>query len=107
MLLLNPIGRSFHNGSLWAKSNTVSAADTGVCDLIPILRNFPISNRVTLPENGVDPKMKVFYGHIRDSDNDADVTGVSGIYIFKIRLFLKNQITPLILFIGRNRRCCS
>ena len=107
MFLLNHAGGSFHDGALRAKGNTFPAADAGIRDLVPFGGDVCVSSGIALPENGIDPQIEILDRHIPDTEHDADTAGASGIYILKIRLFLENQIPPLLLFLSRNRRRCS
>ena len=69
-----------------------AAADAGIRNAIAFFLGFRLSNRINLTEDGLHAQIEVFDVEILQLKNNADIPGVSGIYIGKIRLFREYRI---------------
>ena len=100
MLLLYPVRLTRLYTALGTVLHTDPAVHTVVCDLIPFQCNISFPPCIAFPEDGSDAQMKVLYGPVPDFKYNTDFSGISRVYIGKIRLFLKDLFHPVFLFLG-------
>ena len=101
MLRFNSVRRPFCDGSLRAARRADSAADTGVGDLIAFGADRSSSQHVALAEDGIYPEVEVRNLHVADAEHHADVPGLTGVDVGKIRLLRKDRINPFFLVVCR------
>ena len=104
-LMYNARGALF-NSPLRADTDTFSTTNTGIGNHISFRCNFPVPDCVAFPENRIYAEIEILDRHILYTEDNADIAGVSGVYIGEIRLFFKYQIPPLILFLRRSWFYC-
>ena len=69
-----------------------SAPDTGVTDPIALWLSHCAADLIDLTEDGVYPKIKILNSKALQLKNDADISGLIGIDIRKVRLLAEYRI---------------
>ena len=103
MILIDHKWTAFLNTPLRADTLTSSAADAFFTDHIPFFLRFCISQRIGLPENGIDAQIEILHLALVDAEHDADVSSIARIDIGQIWLFLKDLVPPFLLLFLRHR----
>lgn len=101
MLRLDGVLLAGNNALLRAVFHTGATADADLCDTIALFLGFRLPNRINLTEDGLHAQIEVFDVEILQLKNNADIPGVSGIYIRKIRLFSEYRIDFFLLMVSR------
>ena len=91
-LRLNGVLFAGNNALLRAVIQAGAAADARIGDTIALFLSLRLPNRINLTEDGLQAQVEVFDVEILQLKNNADIPGVSWIYIRKIRLFSKYRI---------------
>ena len=83
VLGLNLVGASGLYTVLWAVARAGTAADAGLCDLVALgrLGAWTRTKGISLTKNGAHSQIKVFYRSLVNTENLADFTRFTGIYI--------------------------
>ena len=103
MLRLNGVLFAGNNALLRAVVQAGAAADARIGDTIALFLGFCLPNRINLTEDGLHAQIEVFDVEILQLKNNADIPGVSGIYIRKIRLFREYRMDFFLLIFRRHR----
>ena len=56
---------------------------------------YSTSEMINVPKNRMNPEIKILHLSLVNAENNPNIADVSRIHIGKIRLFLKNLVTPL------------
>lgn len=103
MLRLDGVWSAGNNALLRAVVQAGAAADARTGDTIALFLGFRLPNCINLTKDGLHTQIEVFDVEILQFKNNADIPGVSGIYIRKIRLFSEYRIDFFFLTFRRNR----